>query len=373
MAFLSILFVLSLFSSSVFSALVAPRDQTCDDGTVVSDTKCCIWYSLYDELRHGLFNSVCDEVASDAIRLAFHDAIGYSPALTEQGKWGGGGADGSIMTFASPELGYAGNKGLQTIAGIERIYADLNGVSYGDIIQFANAVALTICPGAPRLEFFAGRPKAVAAAPESLLPSASAPVDELLARFKDAGFNANELVDLLASHSVAFQEHVDPTIPFTPMDSTPGTFDAQFYVETLLNGTAWPGDGEHPGEAKSPLDGEFRLMSDHRLARDPRTSCRWQSFIKHPEQIAPRFKKAMEKIALVGQDKYLLTDCSEAIGAPVEFSIPDAHLPAGKTLDDIEASCEEEEFPSITADPGPSTAVPTPTHIENDFVAPTSI
>lgn len=46
----------------------------------------------------------------------------------------------------------------------------------------------------------------------------------------------------------------------------------------------------------------------------------------------------MEKIALVGQDKYLLTDCSEAIGAPVEFSIPDAHLPAGKTLDDIEAS-----------------------------------
>lgn len=39
MAFLSILFVLSLFSSSVFSALVAPRDQTCDDGTVVSDTK----------------------------------------------------------------------------------------------------------------------------------------------------------------------------------------------------------------------------------------------------------------------------------------------------------------------------------------------
>lgn len=77
-------------------------------------------------------------------------------------------------------------------------------------IQFANAVALTICPGAPRLEFFAGRPKAVAAAPESLLPSASAPVDELLARFKDAGFSANELVDLLASHSVAFQEHVDP-------------------------------------------------------------------------------------------------------------------------------------------------------------------
>lgn len=37
------------------------------------------------------------------------------------------------MTFASPELGYAGNKGLQTIAGIERIYADLNGVSYGDM------------------------------------------------------------------------------------------------------------------------------------------------------------------------------------------------------------------------------------------------
>ncbi|KAF8997796.1 heme peroxidase, partial [Hymenopellis radicata] len=139
--------------------------------------------------------------------------------------------------------------------------------------------------GGPCLEFFAGRPKAVAAAPESLLPSASAPVDELLARFKDAGFSPNELVDLLASHSVAFQENVDPTIPFTPMDSTPGTFDAQFYVETLLNGTAWPDDGEHAGEAMSPLDGEFRLMFDHRLSRCVRTSLkslfldshRWQS------------------------------------------------------------------------------------------------
>ena len=37
--------------------------------------------------------------------------------------------------------------------------------------------------------------------------------------------------------------------------------------QTLLNGTDWPGDGEHIGEAKSPLDGEFRLLADHRLAR----------------------------------------------------------------------------------------------------------
>ena len=65
----------------------------------------------------------------------------------------------------------------------------------------------------------------------------------------------------------------------SPFDSTPSTFDAQFFVETLLTGTLFPGNGSNVGEVMSPLGGEFRLFSDANIARDPRTACEWQSFI----------------------------------------------------------------------------------------------
>ena len=66
----------------------------------------------------------------------------------------------------------------------------------------------------------------------------------------------------------------------TPFDSTPGSFDAQFFVETLLTGTLFPGNGSNVGEVMSPLGGEFRLFSDNNIARDARTACEWQSFIR---------------------------------------------------------------------------------------------
>ncbi|KAK0496721.1 heme peroxidase [Armillaria luteobubalina] len=325
--------LLPLLSSSTIVFGIVTSRATCSNGNIVSSAECCVWFDVLEDIQAHMYNGgICDEVASDAIRLTFHDAIGYSSSLFEQGLFGGGGADGSII----PSL------------QVERPYAELHNVSFGDMIQFSGAVALRNCPGGPRLRFLAGRPPAMAAAPNNgLLPGAEETVDVLLSR-------------------VAFQEKVDPSIPFTPFDSTPTILDAQFFVETLLNGTDWPGDGEHVGEAKSPLDGEFRLLADHRLARDPRTACHWQSLISHPESIAPRFKRAMEKVAVIGQDANSLVDCSEVIPEPEAFDVPLPHLPAGKSLEDIEASCPDVEFPHITADPGPSTAIPSPTHIEND-------
>lgn len=64
-------------------------------------------------------------------------------------------------------------------------------------------------------------------------------VDSILARFGDAGFSADEVVALLASHTIAAADHVDPSIPGTPFDSTPGVFDSQFFVETQLRGSAY--------------------------------------------------------------------------------------------------------------------------------------
>ena len=80
-------------------------------------------------------------------------------------------------------------------------------------------------------------------------------------------------------HTVAAADHVDPSIPGTPFDSTPFTFDTQFFVETQLRGILFPGTGGNQGEVESPLKGEIRLQSDSELARDSRTACEWQSFV----------------------------------------------------------------------------------------------
>ena len=144
-----------------------------------------------------------------------------------------------------------------------------HGVSFGDLsvsrslflfishtyhsIQFAGAVGVSNCAGGPRLQFLAGRSNVTRPAPDLTVPEPSDPNDKIFARMGDAGFSASEVVDLLASHSVAAQDHVDPTIhvrfyfvkhPFSvliyhakqgsPFDSTPSTFDAQFFVEVCL-------------------------------------------------------------------------------------------------------------------------------------------
>src|ERR1700761_2112277 len=41
-----------------------------------------------------------------------------------------------------------------------------HNVTAGDLIQLAAAVGITLCPGAPKLQFLAGRPNATAPAPD---------------------------------------------------------------------------------------------------------------------------------------------------------------------------------------------------------------
>ena len=72
-------------------------------------------------------------------------------------------------------------------------------------------------------------------------------VDQILARFLDAGgFDELETVWFLIAHSTGAQNDIDPTIPRTPFDSTPSIMDGQFFIETQLIGTAFPG-ADFPG------------------------------------------------------------------------------------------------------------------------------
>lgn len=63
------------------------------------------------------------------------------------------------------------------------------------------------------MQFLAGRSNISRPAPDLTVPEPSDATDKIFARMGDAGFSPNEVVDLLASHSVAAQDRVDQTIP----------------------------------------------------------------------------------------------------------------------------------------------------------------
>ncbi|KAI0705026.1 manganese peroxidase 1 [Cerioporus squamosus] len=340
------LLVITALAVAAVTAAPSGKGQTsCKHGRKTANAACCVWFDVLDDIQANLFDGgECGEEVHESLRLTFHDAIGFSPALFAQGKFGGNGADGSIMSFAEIETAF-------------RPFALAHQVSFGDFIQFAGAVGVSNCAGGPRLQFLAGRSNVTQPSPDLLVPEPSDSTDTILARMGDAGFSPSEVVDLLISHTVAAQDHVDPTIPGTPFDSTPGSFDSQFFIETLLKGVLFPGNGSNVGEVLSPLAGELRLFSDAELARDPRTACEWQSFITDHGSMVAKFEAVMSKLAVLGQNPAHLVDCSDVIPVPANTKLPPPTLPAGKSLADVEAACAATPFPAISAAPGPATTI----------------
>jgi len=185
-------------------------------------------------------------------------------------------------------------------------------------------------------------------------------VTTIIDRFSDGGgFSPAEIVALLASHSVARADHVDPTLDAAPFDSTPFTFDTQIFLEVLLVGVGFPGTGNNTGEVSSPLPltvgddvGELRLQSDFLLARDSRTACTWQSFVNEQEAMSNAFAAAFNKLAINGQDIDTLIDCSDVLPPATPAVNTPATFPATKSAADLEIACDAATFPSLTVDPG---------------------
>ncbi|KAF8530812.1 Mn-dependent peroxidase precursor [Gautieria morchelliformis] len=357
MGFKTLLAFIGVSVASVNAA--ALKSHTCPDGSRTSNTACCAFVPLLQDLQTNLFGGNCGEDVHEALRLSFHDAIAFSKA---QGPSVGGGADGSMLIFPDVEPNFAANAGISdSVTFLTPFLQRHNTITAGDLIQFAGAVAITNCPGAPQLEFLAGRPNATAPAIDGLIPEPQDPVDSILARMADGGdFSPDEVVALLASHTIARSDHVVPGSMQVPFDSTPFTFDTQIFVEVLLKGTGFPGNGSSGlGEVASPLPlgsgadvGELRLQSDFALARDSRTACTWQGFVNEQEKMANAFKKAMAKMAIIGHDRKSLIDCSELIPNPIRASHQAATFPATKTIADIDQSCASSPFPSLASDPG---------------------
>ncbi|RPD55001.1 manganese peroxidase isozyme precursor [Lentinus tigrinus ALCF2SS1-7] len=368
MALKSLLSIVSLFAALHTTSAALTRRVACDDGVhTATNAACCQLFAVADDLQQNLFDGgQCGEDVHESLRLTFHDAIGISPAIAARGEFGGGGADGSIAIFEDIETNFHANLGVDEIINEQKPFVARHNLSVADFIQFAGALGVSNCPGAPQLDVFIGRQDATQPAPDMTVPEPFDSVDSILARMSDAGgFTNVEVVWLLVSHTIAAADHVDPTIPGTPFDSTPDLFDTQFFIETQLKGTLFPGNGSNQGEVMSPLAGEIRLQSDHDLARDSRTACEWQSFVNNQAKAQNRFKQAFRKMTLLGNDESQLIDCSEVIPVPPPPA-SDAHFPAGLTIDDVEQACAATPFPTLPTDPGPVTTV-APVYVSSHF------
>ena len=111
----------------------------------------------------------------------------------------------------------------------------------------------------------------------------------------DAGLTLQDIVNLLASHTVARSDTLIPGKDAVPFDTTPFTFDSQVYLEVLLKGTDLPfGLASTPPNSSvlSPLaaEGEMRLQSDFAISRDPDMACFWQDMINNQKLMMNAFK-----------------------------------------------------------------------------------
>ncbi|KAF8803333.1 manganese peroxidase 1 [Phlegmacium glaucopus] len=341
--------VFSRLSAIVTLALGALRLA---DATVIRRATCDSLVPVVQLLQTNLFDGgECGEEAHSALRLAFHDAIGFS---VNGGK--GGGADGSILIFNATETAFHANNGIDDITARQFPVFQQSGLSAGDFVHLAAAVGTSNCPGAPSLKFFLGRPPPLAPAPDLTVPEPTDSVTAIIARFADAGFSVPEIVALLSSHTIAAADKVDPTIPGTPFDSTVGTFDSQVFLEVLLTGSFFPGNGSQPGEVLAPLHGEMRLQSDFLIARDSRTACLWQKNINNQAAMTATFKAAMAKMQVLGQNTQDLIDCSSVVPTSAPFAGP-IKYPASFSQADVQIACTEDPFPSLSTVAGPAPTV----------------
>ena len=107
---LSVFISITLTAAHLVNAAVT-KPVTCSTGQTTSNAACCKLFPIVDQIQKDLFDGgECGEEAHSALRLSFHDAIGFS---IHGGK--GNGADGSILAFNSTELKAHANAGYVTL------------------------------------------------------------------------------------------------------------------------------------------------------------------------------------------------------------------------------------------------------------------
>jgi hypothetical protein len=157
------------------------------------------------------------------------------------------------------------------------------------------AHAVATCPGGPVVQTLIGRKDATAACPDGQLPPANAGGDALLRRFAGAGFSAKDLAALIGAHTVSRQFVTAPVNIGAAQDTTPGTWDITYFVETIRN-TA-----------------PFRFVSDFNLAQQNEVGPWMTRFSTDKAAWDAAFVDAMARLELLGNDKGSMVDCTAAL------------------------------------------------------------
>ncbi|CZT15455.1 uncharacterized protein RCC_01312 [Ramularia collo-cygni] len=265
-----------------------------------------IWKEIASDLQNSFAD--CNNDARSAIRFAFHDGAGYS-SLTKPYGPATGGADGSLL-LSDSEIARTINDPMQDFRNDfllpkYKTYKNRN-VGAADFVQFAGVIGTKSCPGGPVYKAVVGRIDDATACPLDMLPEAfgaNSSASVLLDLWAAKGFDARELAALLGAHSVskAFAEEQDGIPSGGAQDTTPTTWDANYYKQTQ-NGTT---------------EGVYSFDSDKNLAKLGTASGRaFTEFGNDFEVWGEAFKAAMYKLSVLGIPESKVAgfiDCSSAV------------------------------------------------------------
>ncbi|KAF9741711.1 hypothetical protein PMIN06_001378 [Paraphaeosphaeria minitans] len=243
-----------------------------------SSTDCSTWSEVASDLS-STFQG-CGPAARGAIRAPFHDCINN-------------GCDGSLIL--GDECGRSENAGLTATCSLLAAKAKQYSVGTADMIQFAAAVAIAVCPLGPRVRALVGRTDSSTPAEEGQVPGTKDPIDSILGKFAAVGMSANDVVALVGSHTAATQSFDDPSQAGKALDSTPSRWDVRFYSETRA-GTA-----------------PYSFSSDRRMTNDSSTEGSWNLFARSQGAWASAFTSAWNRFVVVGNDVESLKDCSSSL------------------------------------------------------------
>lgn len=112
-------------------------------------------------------------------------------------------------------------------------YRDFD-VSAADLVQFMHNVAVIVCPLGPRTLTLVGRAENDKS-PAGLLPTEDLSADQMVELFANKTFGARDLVALVGAHTTARQFDIDTSRAGSPMDTTPGVWDTNYYREALAD------------------------------------------------------------------------------------------------------------------------------------------
>lgn len=232
---------------------------------------CCAMSYAVDEMAAAFTDRRgCTDLARGAIRAGFHDAFPWDPVANT------GGADGSLV-LAAEEMTRIENRGLEPAVDQLRAwhakYAR-HGVGMADLVQMAATTAVASCPGGPRVRSFVGRADRATPNAPFQIPPPFFSADQLIGLFGARSLDANDLVALVGAHTASRQRFVDPARAGTPQDSTPQTWDSNYYGETI----------------RSDNSTIVTFLSDKNLAQDSRTAPQFRNFAN------PASKPAWDKV-----------------------------------------------------------------------------